>query len=1212
MKKQRSGAGQKRNLGAGVAGALLLAALGTHAQAEEAKDKSFSLTVMGFNIWNNNVNSKMWDAEAKKNGQLIYNQTMKDLLLGVAPDVLVLPELYNNSGKKLGDKSVVDAHVQNTLDLLNANPDKLGNYEKIKDNDDREGSGMVISAGQSDYLGANTIRMKPGNGFPDTVITGRHFNYYDEPTNRIKQAKEANTLAQSTAIPTILVGDLNAGDVSERGLLSVDAQLRLMKQATGNKLYSDLSAEYLELADKTKWRAIIQDAHKGVNIDTLSWNQWGTALEKAYKAGKDIGLVDETYPVKNNLPVTMNILKQQHQLIQLDRNREQFNPSQVGDERATWTSDGEESTNTWASWDRVNIDHILVSRPFAKWIEIVDNGKWSGTLSKPALLPNGNSLSDHDPIAQDLRWIGPKLETYKDGDVEKTRIVWGADASGFEAKGKEFYLTRNNNRNDTYLGQIADENGNPILKDLTQEEKQTLLDCKTTDDRFAQAVKDYCIDNHEFIGQTLVTDGGTIIVDEDAALGTAKADLYLADGGLKIAGQAMNALDRKLILNGTGRIDVADAQNELLVKQEISGSGGLVKQGEGTLVLGQANSHQGGTFVEKGILRADVAGALVDNTTLVVNGGKLDLNGHDLKASSLSGKGGSLDLNSAALEINQTLNTRFDGTIDGQGDLTKNGTGILVLNGKNSYQGTTTVNGGGLIVGDADHRDASVSGIIKVSNGAFLAGSGMLGGIHVAAGSVLAPGNSIGTLKASGDLVMEAGSLYEAEINPDGTSDLIQVGAAAIIDGANVHVEKATGSYKANTRYTILTADGGITGTFADMSQNKPFIDLNLVYDPKTVYLDALRNSTSFASVAQTENQQAVASAAEGLGIGNAVYDAIAGQDSDANARVAFDMLSGEVHASSKTALINTSSDLRNAAQDRLRSAFGDINAQKGAQVVSANDAPAALWVQSFGTWTENSSNGNAAKLSQTTGGIFAGYDAEVAENLRLGALAGYSRTSFDVDDRASSGESDNYHLGLYGGSHWGNTALSGGIAYSWHSVDTSRSVFFPDFSEKLTADYNAGTVQAFGELSHKLKTSNAVFEPFANLAYVSLKTDGFTETGGQAALTIDRDRMSTVFTTLGIRGATEMMFGNVKTELNGTLGWQHAFNDVDSVTRASFSNGSAFDISGVPVAKDTALVQAGFDIKASETATFGISYRGQFGSGFQSNSVNAKLGIKF
>ncbi len=1211
MKQQRSVAGHKHKLGAGVASVFLLAALGTNAQAEPAKAQSFSLTVMAFNIWNNGVNSKMWDAEAKKNGQLIYNKTMQDLLRGVAPDVLVMPELYNNNGRPFGDTTVVKAHVKNTLDLLNEKSDKLGAFEKIKDHGSREGDGMVFTGGEAEYLAANTVVMKPGNGFPDTVIAGRHFNYADTSSGRIAQAKDANKLAQSTLMPTILLGDLNAGDISERGLLSVDAQLRLMKSAT-SAFYKTLSAEYLARADESKWRPIIQAHFPDKNIDDLSWVSWGTALEAAYKAGKDIGFVGEAYPVDNNLPVTMNILKQQHQLIQLERNREQFKPSEVGDERATWTSDGEESTNTWPSWDRVNIDHILVSRPFAKWVEIVDNGQWSGTLSKPALLPNGNSLSDHDPVAQELRWVGPKLENYKDGDVVKTRLVWGTGASGFEANGKEFFLTRNNNRNDVYLGQVADENGKPVLKDLTQEEKQTLLNCQTTDARFAQAVKDYCIDNHEFIGQTLVTDGGTVIVDEDAALGSAKADLYLADGGLKIAGQAMKALDRKLILNGAGRIDIADAQNEVLIRQEISGNGGLVKQGKGTLVLAQANSHQGGTFLEQGTLKAGVAGALVDNTTLVVNGGKLDLNGHDLKASSLSGKGGSLDLNSAALEINQTLNTRFDGIIDGNGDLTKNGTGILVLNGKNSYQGTTTVNGGGLIVGDADHSDASVNGIIKVSNGAFLAGSGMLGGIHIAADAVLRPGNSIGTLKTSGDLVMDAGSLYHAEINTDGTSDLVQVSGAAMIDGARVYVDKAGGSYMPGSRYTILTVDGGVNGTFASLSQNMPFIDLGLIYDPKAVYLDVLRNQVAFNDIGETDNQRAVAISVESLASGNAVYDAVVGLESKEQALAAFDLLTGEIHASAKTALMNTGSDLRNTAQDRLRSAFGDTNAQKDAQVVSAKDAPAALWVQSFGTWTENSSNGNAAKLSQTTGGIFAGYDAEVAENLRLGALAGYSRTSFDVDGRASSGESDNYHLGIYGGTQWGNTALSAGLAYSWHSVDTSRAIRFADFSDKLTADYNAGTVQAFGELSHKLQTGNAVFEPFANLAYVSVKTDSFTETGGQAALTVDGDRMSTVFTTLGIRGATEMMFGNVKTELNGTLGWQHAFADTDPASRASFATGSAFDISGIPVAEDTALVQAGFDIKASEQATFGISYRGQFGSGFQSNSVNAKLGIKF
>lgn len=70
MKQQRSGARHKRKLTAGVASAILLAALNTNAQAEPAKTQNFSLTVMGFNIWNNGLDSKMWDAEAKKNGQI--------------------------------------------------------------------------------------------------------------------------------------------------------------------------------------------------------------------------------------------------------------------------------------------------------------------------------------------------------------------------------------------------------------------------------------------------------------------------------------------------------------------------------------------------------------------------------------------------------------------------------------------------------------------------------------------------------------------------------------------------------------------------------------------------------------------------------------------------------------------------------------------------------------------------------------------------------------------------------------------------------------------------------------------------------------------------------------------------------------------------------------------------------------------------------------
>ena len=139
-------------------------------------------------------------------------------------------------------------------------------------------------------------------------------------------------------------------------------------------------------------------------------------------------------------------------------------------------------------------------------------------------------LSDHEPVAHVVKWVGPALETYTTGagtadEAEATRLVWGGAAAVFEEKGKVFYLTRNNMRTDLYLGQISDENGMPVLAGLTETEKKTLLDCASDDPRFQAAIQEYCIDDHSFIGETLVTDGGTVIVDEDAALGNATAQL---------------------------------------------------------------------------------------------------------------------------------------------------------------------------------------------------------------------------------------------------------------------------------------------------------------------------------------------------------------------------------------------------------------------------------------------------------------------------------------------------------------------------------------------------------------------------------------------------------------------------------------------------------------------------------------------------------------
>ncbi|WP_233098412.1 autotransporter-associated beta strand repeat-containing protein, partial [Pseudomonas sp. MF5691] len=843
--------------------------------AEEEIPKNFSVKAMVFNVWNRPMSSNIWKEKGDANN-LTYSDAMKKLLLNVSPDILVLPELDNNARADNagdvaanGDKAY-DAFTRETINVLNSAPRKQDSFSEFRKNQDEysrdteqyrirnkdgrdsyfKGIGSIFSSVPFEELSGDSVRINPGNGFPVAVIKNLHLDHGDLPGNRVNTALELNNEVASRKFPTIILGDFNAGDVSERGLHRKEQQLLLMRNIVNDKnvessFYKKLIYEYLAEAKKG-YLNIIAMAYPDKKINLLSWAEWEDALNKHLKSGGNSPLQDEIYPVKSNLPVTLNTLKKQYQLFQKDQNREVFKPSRVGDQRATWTSDGEDWSNKWPSWDRVNIDHIMVSRPFAKWIEIADDGKPSGNLSKLAKLPGDGSLSDHEPVAQNLRWVGPQLEVYKDvvDNQEKTRLVWGADAYNFAEKNKRFNLVRNNYRNDVYLGQVADSNGNPTLPKLSIEEKKSLLNCKGSDSRFQQAVTDYCIDDHSFIGETLVTDGGLLVVDEDKALGGSEAKLRLANGGLRVEGLSMGELDRDVVLEQQGWIDVAESDLVVSATKALTGTGSLTKLGAGTFALSGPNTYTGGTFVEEGILRADNAGGFVNNTAYTINGGALDLNGFDLIASKLEGKGGSIQLGKGSLTIDQGFNTRYDGSIEGFGGLTKSGGSQLILNGQNSYTGATLVRDGRLVIGDSDHPNARLESQVTVGPGATLGGIGAVGALTINAGGTVAPGNSIGTLRA-GDVTFDAGSVYSVEVGPNGRSDLIDSAGVATLNGGDVRVslENSTNLLtedEAKTlvgqTFNILTAKKGIVGQFSSVTPNYLFLD-SQVNVPRTQQL---------------------------------------------------------------------------------------------------------------------------------------------------------------------------------------------------------------------------------------------------------------------------------------------------------------------------------------------------------------------------------------
>ncbi|MDT8210038.1 S8 family serine peptidase, partial [Serratia marcescens] len=295
--------------------------------------------------------------------------------------------------------------------------------------------------------------------------------------------------------------------------------------------------------------------------------------------------------------------------------------------------------------------------------------------------------------------------------------------------------------------------------------------------------------------------------------------------------------------------------------------------------------------------------------------------------------------------------------ISGHGGLTKQGIGTLVLTGNNTYSGPTLVNQGRLAV------NGSVTSAVSVQSGGIVGGSGTVGSLTARQGGTVAPGNSIGTLNVAGNVSFEPGSRYAVEVGPNGQSDRIQSSGSATIGGGEVAVTlenspnlltQSEVRSLLGQQYTILSAQQGVSGQFDAVAPNYLFLGTGLSYQPTGVTLSVGRNGTSFASVAQTANERAVAAAADALAAGNPVYESLLGSGTAGEARQAFRQLSGQIHADIASALVNDSRYLREALNGRLRQAEGLASSS----AIKADEGGA--WAQLLGAWDHASGDANA------------------------------------------------------------------------------------------------------------------------------------------------------------------------------------------------------------------------------------------------------------
>ena len=325
-------------------------------------------------------------------------------------------------------------------------------------------------------------------------------------------------------------------------------------------------------------------------------------------------------------------------------------------------------------------------------------------------------------------------------------------------------------------------------------------------------------------------------------------------------------LNPDIALNADTRIESNGSTGSLTLAGKLSGSGLLVKQAGGNLILtSTSNTATGGTQIGNGTLTVNSGssmgtGALTmfqtstNNTALTLNNTTQSVGSLSSQFTAVTGTQTQvITLNGTTLTVNQSVDGTYGpgavatltSTIAGTGALTKAGSATLTLGNTNTYSGATRVNAGKLSIASTGSINSS-SGV-TIAGGEFnynsstaltpavtfsgtggkLTGSGTVSSaVTITSGNTLAPGNSIGTQTFGAGLTI-AGT-YSAELGTPGATPAAGVsdravvtgnldltgGTLTLVDNANANSQGSAGA----GAYRLATFSGTRTGTFATVN----------------------------------------------------------------------------------------------------------------------------------------------------------------------------------------------------------------------------------------------------------------------------------------------------------------------------------------------------------------------------------------------------------
>ena len=569
-----------------------------------------------------------------------------------------------------------------------------------------------------------------------------------------------------------------------------------------------------------------------------------------------------------------------------------------------------------------------------------------------------------------------------------------------------------------------------------------------------------------YSGGTTVTGNSYLYVSNNNALGLGSVTLNAGT----LSFNANRNIANDVVLTGSGGILSNDVGVHATLSGTISGAGTLFvnSNSTGVVALSHANTYQGGTVVNGGIL------SIGNDNNLGNLSGNLSLDSGTLQTTADVTSARTVNVQSGGSTIDTNGHTDiFTGNFVGVGDLTKIGTGLLVLDGAGNTFNSATVNAGNLQIGDATHTSAAYTGDIAVSASGTLSGHGTITGNINNHGHV-APGGSIGTTTVLGNYTQNSVGVLSIEATPTASSVLSVSGVATL--GGTVAVTFDAGTYTVGHVYDFMNA-GSFSGAFSSITGTTP-------------------DGYILSDVTYTGTVASFSLISPGPGAGGAIFGG-------GTSAMSMDTAFGSVENIFDGANQNNSNAL--SSQNSFTDSFVDSQVVGGSAAIrnvvsnlSQTAKDVGGWFKASGKFGAVDSSGSATGFAYNSGGFMTGIDRMVTDDVAMGVAFGYDHSSVSAfSDDPASADADTRRLFLYGKTKQGDVNVIGALGYGYSSVHTTRYVRFN--ASTGTADHVEQTVSLAAQASQTFSVNGLTITPRAGFAYTRLMADGYNETGAGA-----------------------------------------------------------------------------------------------------------------